>query len=277
MSNYCFLNGKVLPVEEAKVSVLDIGLLRGYGVYDGLAAVSGKPFRFADHWKRFTDGAHALGLNIPITEDGCEKRIIEILEKSSLSERVNIRMILTGGQTQNGIEFDFENPTFYITAEKWEPLPKELYEKGAKLITYKHLRELPEHKTINYVRAVNLQNWRKDEKAIEILYTNDGQVLECATSNICLVKDGVVITPAENVLGGITLKVALELAESAGYSVEKRLVYEEDLRTADEVFITSSFKDIVPVVKIDDFSVSNGEVGPVTRDLIDRFAKVLNP
>jgi branched-subunit amino acid aminotransferase/4-amino-4-deoxychorismate lyase len=279
MTQYCFLNGQILPIEEAKVSILDIGLLRGFGIYDGLAGIGGKPFRFGDHWNRFSDGAHALDLNIPITEETCEKKIIEILEKSDLLDRANIRMILTGGPTIGGIEYVFETPTFYITVEKWESLPQEYYKTGAKLVTYNHLREIPEHKTTNYIRAVNLQNWRKEEKAVEILYLHDGEVLECATSNICLVKDGIIVTPAENVLKGITLKVVLELAESAGYKIEKRLVYQDELKTADEIFITSSFKDIVPIVKIDDFEVgqsgAKGQVGPVSKDLIERFAEAI--
>ena len=275
MNRYCFLNGEIMPLSEAKVGVEDIGLLRGYGIYDGLAGIDGKPFRFTDHFQRFLNGAHALNLNVPITEDSCQKKIIEILEKSDLKERANIRMILTGGQTIGGIEYEFEKPTFYMTAEKWEALPQELYENGAKLLTYNFLRELPEHKTINYIRAVNLQNWRKEEKAVEILYVHEGQVLECATSNICLVKDKTIITPAENVLGGITLKVVLELAEESKYKIEKRLVYEEELKTADEVFITSSFKDIVPIVKIDNFMVGDGKIGPVTSDLMRQFAEYI--
>lgn len=276
MKNYCFLNGQVLPIEDAKVSVLDIGMLRGYGIYDGLTAIGSKPFRFADHWQRFTDGAHALSLNIPITEETCEKKIKEICEKSGLMERANIRMILTGGNTISGIEFDFEKPTFYITTEIFSSLPKEYYEKGAKLLTYPYRREMPEHKTTNYITGVKLQEWRKSEGAVEILYVGDGEVLECATSNICIVKNGKIITPAENVLGGITLKAVLEIAEKEGYGTERKIVSEIELKEADEVFITSSFKDIVPIVKIDDFSVGKGEVGKVTKDLMARFAKVLN-
>ena len=273
--NHCFLNGEIIPTEDAKVSVLDIGLLRGYGIYDGLITLVGKPFRFADHWKRFVNGAHALNLNIPITEDTCEKRITEIVEKSEITGRAIIRIILTGGQTLEGIEYDFEKPTFYITAEKWSPLPKEIYEKGGKLVTYRHMREIPEHKTVNYIAGVKLQNWRKEEKAIEILYTYEGEVLECATSNICVVKDGVIITPSENVLGGITLKVVLELSDGK-YKIEKRPVLETELKTADEVFICSSFKDVAPITKIDDFVVGNGEVGLVTKDLMEQFAEILH-
>jgi len=217
------------------------------------------------------DGAHALGLNIPITEDSCEKKITEIVEKSGIKERGTIRIILTGGQTIAGIEFDFENSTFYMTAEEFEPLPKEYFKEGAKIITYNHRREMPEHKTINYIRGVNLQNWKKEEKAVEILYINDGEVLECTTSNIILVKDKILITPAENILRGITKKVILELAKEAGYEIEERIVYQDELKTADDVFITSSFKDIVPIVKIDDFEVSDGKIGEITKDLMVKF------
>jgi len=285
MNEYCFLNGKILPIAEAKVGLKDIGLLRGYGIYDGLTALGGKPFRFVDHWNRLISGAHILDLNIPITEEKAEKVIIELLEKNgfgqSTNQRANVRIILTGGETVNGIEYDFENPTLYILTEIWESLPKDFYENGSKLVTYRHMRELPEYKTTNYIRAVNLQNWRKEEKAIEILYVYDNQVLECATSNIFIVKDlpaqagKTLITADENILKGITRKVVLELAEGK-YKIEERIVGEDELKTADEVFITSSFKDIVPIVRIDDFEVAGGKVGLVTKDLMERFAKVIN-
>lgn len=278
MEKYCFLNGKILPLAEAKVGVEDIGILRGFGIYDGLAALGGKAFHFADHWNRLLSGAHILNLNVPITEDKAEKIIEELAMKNGFMGRANVRIILTGGQTLGGIEYDFAEPTFFILVEKWDPpaggLPV-LYENGARLVTYRHMRELPEYKTTNYIRAVNLQNWRKEEKAIEILYVYDGEVLECATSNIFIVKNKTLITPVENILKGITRKVILELAEGK-YKVEERPLREEELKTADEVFITSSFKDIVPVVKIDDFAVANGKVGPITKELMKEFAKVIN-
>ena len=182
-----------------------------------------------------------------------------------------MRIILTGGRAINGIEYEFENPTFYILVEKFEPLPKELYERGAKLVTYNHLRFMPEHKTTHYITAVNLQKYRKEEEAVEILYVHDGEVLECATSNIFIVKDGKVITPAENILKGITRKVVLELID-----VEERVILESELKDADEVFITSSFKDIVPINKIDDYEIGDREPGSVTQKLMLQFAKVLN-
>ena len=268
-----------MPLAEAKVGVENIGLLRGYGIYDGLTVFNGKVFHFADHWNRLLSGAHILNLNVPITEEKAEKIIEELAAKNGLdtaeNNRANVRIILTGGQTIGGIEYNFEEPTFYIIVEKWQSLSSDFYENGAKLVTYKHMRELPEYKTTNYIRAVNLQNWRKEEKAMEILYVYDGEVLECATSNVFVVKNKTLITPVENILKGVTRKVVLELIEGK-YKIEERPVREEELKTADEVFITSSFKDIVPIVKIDDFVVGNGKVGEVTRDLMKEFAKVIN-
>ncbi|MEK9185516.1 MAG: aminotransferase class IV, partial [Patescibacteria group bacterium] len=270
-TEYCFLNGEILPLTEAKVGVEDIGILRGYAIYEGIAAIKGEPFRMGDHWQRFLDSAHALNLNIPITEDKTIKIIRELNEKNQRVERANVRIILTGGRAINGIEYEFENPTFYILVEKFEPLSKELYERGAKLITYNHLRFMPEHKTTHYITAVNLQKYRKEEEAVEILYVHDGEVLECATSNIFIIKDGKVITPAENILKGITRKVLLEIVAEVGLRQGERVVLESELREADEVFITSSFKDIVPIIKIDDYEIGNGKVGPRTADLMSQF------
>lgn len=268
---FCFLNGEIIPLSEAKVGVEDIGLLRGYGVYEAFTALGGKTFRFVDHWNRFLDSAHALGLNIPVTEEKAERVIKELCEKNGLTGRSNVRFILTGGKAYGGIEYNFETPTFYILVEKHEPLPVEICEEGGKLITYPHLRFMPERKTTNYITAVNLQNYRKEEKAVEILYVHDGQVLECATSNIFLVKDNILFTPAENILPGITRKVVLELATSMEMSVEERLVGESELKLADEIFITSSFKDIVPITHIDEFQIGSGSVGPATKKLSQAF------
>lgn len=270
MEKFCFLNGNIVPLEEAKIGVEDIGLLRGYGIYEGLTVFNGKVFRFEDHWDRLLSGAHILNLNVPITEEKAKKIIEELAQKNGFTKRANARIILTGGQTINGIEYDFEKPTFFVLVEEWKPLPSTLYENGGKLITYRHMRELPEYKTTNYIRATNLQDWRKGEEAIEILYTYDGEIFECATSNIFIVKDKKIITPSDNILKGITRKVVLEIGKEK-YEIDERPVGEKELKTADEIFITSSFKDIMPIVKVDDLEISEGKVGDITKDLIIKF------
>lgn len=275
MKDYCFLNGEVIDKKEAKVSIFDIGLLRGLGVYEAMPVFSSKILRFSDHWQRFADSAHFLNLNIPVTEEKAEKVILGLLEKNGqTNKRANVKFILTGGPMTGGLDYDFNTPTFCIFTEDHEPLGKVVYENGAKLITYNYRRDLPQIKTVNYATAVNLQNWRRDEGAVEILYIHEGEVSECSTSNVFIVNGGVLVTPAEGVLSGITRKIVLEIAKSSGLQVEERAVSEKEMLEADEVFITSSFKDIVPITKIDDATISDGQVGPVTRSLMEEFSKL---
>ncbi|TAK57614.1 hypothetical protein EPO17_01525 [Patescibacteria group bacterium] len=267
--NYCYLNGKILPVQDAKISVYDIGLLRGYGIYEGITTYNGKPFRLNDHLTRFRSSAKALDLSIPFSDVEIEQAILALLDKNGF-DRTNLRMIMTGGDTISGIEYDTSKPTLYILAEKYTPLPSELYTSGASLITHEHQRALPEYKTINYITAVQVQKERKAKGSIEVLFVSNGQVLEAATSNIFIVKDGVVITPKRNMLLGITRKVAIELAQKK-YTVIEREVTTAELFSADEVFLTASYKEIVPIVSIDDKKIAGGKVGKVTQVLMRDF------
>lgn len=275
MKGFCFLNGSIVENKKANISIFDIGLLRGLGVYEAMPSFSNQILRFADHWQRFADSAHFLNLNIPVTEEKAEKVIYELLEKNGqMAKRANVKFILTGGPATSGLDYDFNTPTFCIFTEDHELLDKVVYENGAKLITYNYRRDLPQIKTVNYATAVNLQNWRRDEGAVEILYIHEGEVSECSTSNIFIVKDSVLFTPAEGVLSGITRKIVLEIAKSSGLQVEERAVSEKEVLEADEVFITSSFKDIVPITKVDDATILDGQVGPTTRSLMEEFSKL---
>lgn len=268
-----FLNGSLVPLSEARIGILDLAVLRSFSIYEGITAFGPAPFHFHDHWKRFVGSAEKLGLQLPLSEEEAEKATRELIAHNSPGKRASIRMVLTGGPAIGGLEHRPGTETFFITAEPTTPLPLELYERGASLITHEHLRFMPEAKTTNYITAVTLQEKRKAAGAIEILYHKDGYMLECATSNACIVKDRTVITPGTVMLLGITRKVALELARSAGYTVEERPVTMEEVWDADEVFITSSFKDIVPIVAIDGRAIGAGVPGPVTQDLMERFAR----
>lgn len=268
-TNYCYLNGKILPVNDAMVSVYDIGLLRGYGIYEGITTYNGRSFRLHDHLVRFRASAKALDLTVPFSDEEISRAIESLVLKNGF-ERTNLRVILTGGNTISGIEYDSAKPTFYILAEEYKSLPSEMYTSGATLITHKHQRALPEYKTINYITAVQVQKERKAKGAIEVLYISDGKVLEAATSNIFIVKDGVVISPKENILAGITRKVAVELAQKK-YKVSEREVTIDELFSADEVFLTASYKEIVPIVAIDGRKIGSGVVGKITHELMKDF------
>ncbi len=266
---YCYLNGSIVPLTEAKVGVYDIGLLRGFGIYEALVVRHGKPFRFEDHMERFVRSAAQLGLVIPASADEIKTAILALAIRNGYKDAV-VRLILTGGEAIGGIEYDGTKPTFYILVEEFVPLDQKYFTEGCSLMPFDHQRQFAALKTTNYIQAVLLQTERKKAGALEILYTANGMVLEAATSNFFVVKGGTVVTPKEHILGGITRKVAIELASKV-YTVEEREITLDEVYAADEAFITSSFKDIVPVVKVGEHTIGAGTPGPVTKDLMQRM------
>ena len=269
---YCYLDGKIITSDKLLVSGYDIGLLRGYAVYDGITTHNKKPFYLSAHLDRFRKSSLRLGLKIPLT-DAAITKIIETLIKKNGFHRANLRLILSGGETIAGLEYRASRPTFFIIAEKWNPLPKHLYEKGGKLITENHLRFMPETKTTHYITAVKLQSKRKKAKAVEILFVSNGEVLECSTSNIFMFIGDVLVTPQDNILLGITRRAVLDIAEKH-FKIEERTITMAELMKASEIFVTSSFKDIVPIVKIDRKIVGGGRVGKNTRKLMKLFSEL---
>lgn len=274
MEPVCFLNGKIVPLREALVNVYDLGLLRGFGVYEGITAFKGSPFHFHDHWERLENSAKALGLKVPVSEERALEATKKVIAHNAPGKRATIRILLTGGSAEGGIVYVPGRETFYILGEVAEQLPASIYENGGSLVTTEHERSMPEYKTINYITAVTLQPKRIQAKAVDILYVSKGEVLECAGSNIFIVRNGGIATPKHRILPGITRKVTFELARGT-YPIDERRISLNELFVADEVFMTGSFKDIVPIVTVNDAKIGDGTVGPITRDLMDRFAKEL--
>ncbi len=275
MGPLCYLNGELIPLRDAKIGVLDLGILRGFGIYEGITAFGDTPFCFDDHWERFEISARLLGLTIPHSKDEVFSAMRKIIAHNSPKTRANLRMVLTGGEAKHSLEHVPERETLFITAEPSVPLPAKLYEQGGTLISYEHQRFMPEIKTTHYITAVMLQKKRAAAEAVEILYTSGNQVLECATSNVFMVKNGTVITPDANVLKGITRKTILEIARKE-YPVEERSISIDEFLDADEMFICASFKDIVPIVSVDGQTIGSGSPGKITRDLMRHFAEYTN-
>ena len=273
MQPFCFLNGKILPAGEATVGLYDVGLLRGFGIYEGLVTHNRKPFMFADHMERMRRSAERMELELPYTDEQIEQAIVELLAKNvSEGKEGLIRIIETGGDAIGGIAYDPKKPTFYILVEEFMPVEAALLEKGGTIATLEHMRQFPEMKTTNYIQAVLLQRKKREEDLMEILYVKDGRVLECTGSNIFVAKNGSVATPGSDILFGITRKVAIDLAKKE-FPLEERDVTVTELFAADEVFITGSFKEIVPIVSIDGKAIGSGKPGPITKRLIERFSE----
>jgi D-amino acid aminotransferase len=259
-----------MPAAQAMVSIYDIGLIRGFAIYEALTTHNGKPFMLAEHLERFHRSAEAIHLKIPINDAQIAEVLNDLIVANKFKE-TNFKFVLTGGQTVAGIDYDYNSPTFYILAEEFSALPAYYLEKGCSLITYEFQRQYPEYKTTNYITAVMVQEKRKAAEALEVLYTWQGKISECAASNFMIIKNGVLITPKEGVLGGITRKVVLDLARKNTIPVEERDLAVSELATADEALLTSSFKEVVPVTKIDGKPIAGGAVGPVTKKILALF------
>lgn len=275
LKKYIWVNGKVLPADKPVLLINEIGFLRGYGVFDFMRTYNGKIFRFADHYKRFTNSAKLLDLKVTLSEKDLANLIYKLIKKNDLKE-ASIRLVLSGGPAKEGINFDQKTQTFAVLIEDIYTLPTKLFQTGAKLMTFDYQRLIPEAKNLNYIWAVKLQKEKKRQGATEILYTSKGEILECSTSNFFLVKKGKIITPEAGILAGITRKTALEIAQKLNLKVEIRPIKTVELKDADEAFITATNKNILPIIKIDDTKIGNGLPGPITKTLMTEFQRIIS-
>jgi branched-chain amino acid aminotransferase len=268
---HCWLNGAIIPLAEASVGITDIGLLRGFGIYEGLITHNGKPFMLADHLERFHRSAAKMALTIPIDDAQIAQAIAALVAKNVASgKEALIRIILTGGPAVGVIEYDPKTPTMFILAEEFKPLESRYLEQGCTVTVVDYHRDLADIKSINYIKTVLLQEARKAHGALEIVYTSGGQMLEGGGSNVFIVKNGTLITPKDEIVLGITRKAVLDLARGQ-MPVEERPVSVEEFYGADEVFITGSFKEIVPVVSADGKAIGGGAPGRVTKQILALF------
>ena len=263
MPNYCYLNGKYLLQNIAAISVNDLGVLRSWGVFDFLRTYNGRPFLLKEHLARFRRSARLEKIKIPISDEKITTVITKLLKMNRYRE-ANIKIVLTAGPIGKN------SPTLYILAEKHRDRPAKLYAKGIKLVTCEFQRELPAAKYLDYSNAFRLQSWRDRQGAFEILYTHQGQVLEATTSNIFIFSKGVLVTPKKDILIGITRNFVLKLARGR-FKTEERGISRKELANADEVFITATTKEILPVTRIDNRKVADGRVGEGTKELMAIF------
>lgn len=273
MPTHIFLNGKILPAEAAAISPLDIGLLRGYAVFDLLRTVNGRPFLLAEHLKRLRHSAELLGLAVPYSDGAIELAIDELLSLIPHAEST-VRLVLTGGPSTDGMHFDPTTPTFMIMTHELKLPPAEIYESGAKLLTRSHCRELPEAKTTGYLTALKHQAETAEADALDLLYHDGEYVSEASTASFYIVTDGTVRAPHSDVLWGTIGALVLELA-AVNHEVVLGMVTLDDVYAADEAFLTSTTRGVVPIVKVDDRPIGDGTVGPVTRELMEAYNCVL--
>ncbi len=246
-------------------------MLRGLGVFESLRTYGGKPFRLKQHLDRLRRSAAGLGLPV-IWEDITLSQIIATLIKENGMPEASIRIVVTGGESAD-LFHPSGKPGLIMIALPLRPYSKEAYQRGVKVASVQQERFLPEAKSINYLGGVvAMQQARaRDKEITEVLYIDpQGFVTEGITSNVFAFLDGTLVTPRENILMGVTRQVVLEIAADV-FEVQVRDLQEAEIRRAEEVFLTGSVKEILPVRQIDDDVVGEGVAGEQTKRLMRLF------
>jgi len=282
-----FINGEFMEKQHARISVFDHGFLYGDGVFEGIRAYNGRVFRLEEHVERLYRSAKAIMLDIPYSPAEMGERVLETCRRNSLSDGY-IRVVVSRGDGDLGI--DPRNcrsgPTVVIIADKLTMYPQAMYDNGMGVITTTTRRNSPAAldpniKSLNYLNnilakvEVNRAAKAGGEVPIGegIMLNLEGYVAEATGDNIFVVQKGNLLTPPTHVgiLEGITRNAVLELATRLMIPWEERVFTMTTVYGADEIFLTGTGAEVVPVVKVDDRVVGDGRPGPITRRLIVAF------
>ncbi len=279
-----WLNGKIVPEEEAKVSIFDHGLLYGDGVFEGIRSYNSRIFKLDEHLERFYRSARTIMLKIPLSLNELEEAIIKTLCVNNLKDAY-IRVVVTRGVGDLGLDpAKCPSPTIFIITSKIQFYPRELYEKGLTLVTVPTRRNNieslnPAIKSLNYLNNILAKIEATNSGALEALMLNrDGYVVECSGDNIFIVKNGTLLTPPSSlgILEGITRNVVIELAQSFKINCIESLLTRYNLYNSDEILLTGTAAEIIPVTELDGRIIKDGKVGPFTKRLMLGFKKLVN-
>ncbi|HEX2830371.1 MAG TPA: D-amino acid aminotransferase [Burkholderiales bacterium] len=270
MSEIVYLNGEFIPLADAKVSVLDRGFIFGDGVYEVIPVYSRRPFRLQEHLARFRRSHDAIRLTYPMSDAEWAK-LVEDLVARNAGEDQSIYIQVTRGVAKRDHPFPKDTkPTVFAMSNPLVTPSREAVEKGAHAITTIDYRWLKcDVKSTSLLGNCLLRQVAADAGALEVVMFRDGFLTEGSASNVFVVKNGVILAPPKNnlVLPGITYDVVLELAQKHGLPHEVRPVSEAEVRAADEIWVTSSTKEVLAVTTLDERAVGGGTPGAVFKQM----------
>ncbi len=284
MSLQIYIAGQFYSKEDAKISVYDHGLLYGDGVFEGMRSYSGKVFRLDEHLQRLYESAHAIHLQIPISKNEMEQAVKETLKRNNLHDAY-IRLVVTRGAGSLGLDPNrTSHPQVIVIADSITLYPQEYYEKGLEIITASTIRSHPAAlnprvKSLNYLNNIMAKIEGLQAGCIEALMLNHkGEVAECTGDNIFVIKHGKLKTPPidAGILEGITRNAVIDLAKQSGIEVSEASMTRHDVYVADECFLTGSAAEVIPVIKIDSRLIGDGQVGPITKQLMSSFKSLVH-
>ncbi|MFD1737377.1 branched-chain-amino-acid transaminase [Bacillus salitolerans] len=280
MSKWIYLNGELVEKEKAVVSVYDHGFLYGDGVFEGIRMYAGNVFRLREHIERLYESARSILLEIPYSVEEMEQIVIDTLRKNQFHDTAYIRLVVSRGAGDLGLDpTKCHQPNVVVITEQLALFPKALYENGISMVTVPTRRSRPDIlspkvKSLNYLNNIMVKVEATNAGADEALTVNtEGYVAEGSGQNIFLVKKGELITPPSYVgaLEGITRNAIMDLAKDLGYVVKELPFTRHDVYVANEVFLTGTAAEVIPVVKIDGRVISDGKPGPHTQALLHAF------
>jgi D-alanine transaminase len=270
-----YLNGQTLPIEEATVSVLDRGFLFGDGVYEVIPSYGGNLFRLQEHLQRLQNSLDGIHLKNPLSHQQWIDALNDIVKKNSGEDQSVYLHVSRGIAAKRDHVFPDEiRPTIFIMSNELTPTVRETLQQGVACITLDDIRWHACHiKATALLANTMLRQQAKEEGAVEAILIREGIATEGAASNIFIVKNNVLITPPKShlLLPGITRDLILELARENNINCEERDITEEELRDASEIWMTSSTKEIVPIVELDGKPVGKGQYGPIWESMIDIY------
>jgi branched-chain amino acid aminotransferase len=292
MGAFVNVNGKISSGAQAAISIFDHGFLYGEGVYETLRTYNGEPFLFDRHMQRLRESAAMIMLDVPFSDGELLKRSLDTMKAAGLGSRKGnsvdeayVRILLTRGVGE--LTYDpaaTPDPSLVIIVKPL-PVPAEKdFENGVKVCMVDVIRNHPQSvnpiiKSNNLLNNAMCMQQAMRKGGVEGVFRNyRGELSECSQSNLFVVKNGVVRTPELNagLLSGLTRAFVFEIGQGVGVKVEEALLKDDDLFNADEAFFTSTTKELMPIVQVDDRPIGSGKPGPVTKKLLAEFRRRAN-
>jgi len=281
MAFFASVNGEIAPADQARISVLDNGFTFGDGVYETLRTYGGRPFHLDRHLERLRASARMLDFAIPAADDALAADLDRLLKRAANPESY-IRIIVSRGVGEISYRFDrIKGPTIVMAARAYEPFAETQYRDGIPVIIASIRRNSPQAldpamKSCNLINNILAVREAQASKAAEPLMLNErGDVAEGASANVFIVSGGALVTPPldAGILPGVTRALVLELARTLEVEAREQPVPVRTLFAADEAFITSTLKEVMPIATVDGRPIGSGRPGPVTMRILDAYRR----
>jgi branched-chain amino acid aminotransferase len=275
------IDGELLAPEHAKVSVFDRGFLYGDSVFETIRTYGGRPFALEEHLERLERSARLVAIDMPVPRETLRRELLDAVAAAGNPESY-VRLTVTRGSGELGLDPGLASgPLRVVIVAPLEPPSAQAYEDGIAAVTYRTQRATDDTNAMgakvgNYlVSVLAMREARAAHAAEALIVDGNGNVVEGATSNVFVVKDGRVLTPPDTagILPGITRAKLLAVCADESVQVELRSLSLEEVRKADELFVSSSIRELLPVVRVDGSAIAGGRPGPVTRHLLTSFRR----